>query len=209
MARYSGALIWDFPTRVFHWALVCAVITSFVSVNQNMMSLHFQAGGTVLFLILFRVLWGILGPDTARFLQFLPTPARLRDWRAGGIGHSPWGALSVFAILGVVGAQASLGLFTDDEIYLTGPLRDYVTGRSAFAATSYHAALSKVILGLVALHVAAIAVYAIVLRSDLFRVFITGRRKAGTRSITPRPWYVAVICAVLAALPVIWIFEFA
>lgn len=207
MSVSSSALIWDFPTRLFHWALAAAIATSFVSVNIDEMEWHFTAGGAVLFLVLFRIFWGVIGPETAQFHRFLPTPARIRDWRSGGIGHSPLGALSVFALIGLIGLQAGLGLFTDDDIYLTGPLRDMVSYKTASAATSYHALISKVIFGLVLLHLAAIAFYTFAKKSDILRVFWSGKRSGATRSITPRPWYFALVSAVLAALPVLWIFS--
>lgn len=203
----TQALIWDFPTRAFHWLLVGAIATSFVSVNLDMMDLHFSAGAMVLFLVLFRLCWGIIGPETAQFLKFLPTPARFHDWKQGAIGHSPWGALSVFALIGLIGLQAGLGLFTDDEIFLTGPLRDMVSSKTAYAATSYHALVSKLIFAMVLLHLLAIAFYTFIKRSDLLVVFLRGKRKGASRSIQPRPWYFALASAVCAALPVMWVFS--
>jgi cytochrome b len=207
MSNKTSGLIWDFPTRAFHWALAAAIVTSLVSVNLNKMELHFTSGSVVLFLLLFRVFWGLIGPETAQFHRFLPLPARWREWRAGGIGHSPWASLSVFAFLGVIGAQATLGLFTDDEIYLTGPLRDEVSSATAYWATKTHAQLPRLIVALIVLHLAAIAFYTFVKRSDLLKVFVTGRREGATRSIQPRPWYLAVGSAGLAALPVLYIFS--
>jgi cytochrome b len=207
MADKENGLVWDFPTRAFHWALAAAITTSFISVRADMMDLHFAAGGATLFLILFRVLWGIIGPETAQFLRFLPTPARFREWKSGAIGHSPWGALSVFALIGLLGLQASLGLFTDDEIFLTGPLRDMVDSTTAYAATKYHAQLSNVIFWLIMLHLAAIAFYTFVKRSDILPVFLSGKRKDAKLTIQPRPWSFVIGSAICAALPVIWIFS--
>ncbi len=199
--------VWDFPTRAFHWALAGAIVTSFVSVRIDKMEVHFTSGSLVLFLILFRVLWGLWGPATALFLQFAPLPARIRAWRAGGaIGHSPWGALSVFALLGAVGAQAVAGLFTDDGIYLTGPLRDYVTSAAANDATKLHARLPNLIVVLVALHLAAIAFYTFVKRSRLLSTFVSGRSDTAPASIQPRPLPIVALTVGLAAAPVIWIF---
>jgi cytochrome b len=205
--KQNGSLVWDFPTRLFHWALAAAIVTSFVSVNIDEMEVHFTSGGVVLFLVLFRVFWGVIGPETAQFHKFFPTPARLKAWKAGAIGHSPWGALSVFGLIGMIGLQASLGLFTDDEIYLTGPLRDMVSSKTAYAATSYHALVAKVVFGLVVLHLAAIAFYTFAKRSDLLIVFLSGKRKGAGKSIQPRPWYLALASAILAALPVLWVFS--
>lgn len=201
-------LIWDFPTRAFHWALVIGIATSFLSVEFGNMELHFTSGGCVLFLIIFRVIWGFFGPETAQFHRCLPTPARFKEWRANlGIGHSPWGALSVFAMLGLIGVQASLGLFTDDEIYTTGPLRDMVSARTSQTVTSYHSTVSTLILWFIGLHIAAIAFYTFVKRSPLLRTFIKGTATEHPKSIQPRPWYWIVASIIVAAIPVLWIFS--
>lgn len=200
--------IWDFPTRAFHWALVIAICTSFLSVEFGNMELHFTSGGVVLFLILFRVIWGFVGPETAQFHRCLPTPARIKEWRANlGIGHSPWGAMSVFAMLGLIGAQASLGLFADDEIYTTGPLRDMVSTRTSYTVTSYHSQISTLILWFIGLHIAAIAFYTFIKRSSILRTFIKGTATEHPKSIQPRPWYWALASIIVAAIPVLWIFS--
>ena len=201
-------LVWDFPTRAFHWALVIAIATSFLSVEFNNMELHFTSGGVILFLILFRLIWGLVGPETAQFFRFLPTPARMREWRDNlGIGHSPWGAMSVFAMLGLVGAQASLGLFADDEIYTTGPLRDMVSTSTSYTVTSYHSLFSTIILWLVGLHIAAIAFYTLIKRSPLLRTFVKGTTTDAAKSIQPRPWTWIAASIIVAAIPVLWIFN--
>jgi cytochrome b len=203
-------LIWDIPTRVFHWMLAVCIVISFVSVNQDWMELHFASGSVILALILFRLIWGLIGSKTALLWQFFPTPARIRAWRAGeAIGHSPIASLSVFAMLGLIGAQATLGLFTDDDIYLTGPLRDYVSSSFARDATNLHAQGAQLIFALVILHLVAIAFYTLIKRSDLLRVFLTGKRPEGAMGIVARPFVWALGAALVAALPVIWIFQFA
>jgi len=201
-------LIWDFPTRAFHWALVIAICTSFISVKMSKMDVHFMSGGFILFLLLFRLIWGIIGPETAQFHRFLPTHARLKEWRANlGIGHSPWGALSVYGMLGLIGAQASLGLFADDDIYTTGPLRDMVSGSTASAATSYHSIFSTIILWLIGLHIAAIAFYTLIKRSPLLGTFLKGSTTKTAKGIHPRPWTWIAASIMVAALPVLWIFS--
>ncbi len=200
--------IWDRPTRLFHWLLAFCIVVSFVSVRMNEMGIHFLSGGTILALIIFRVVWGLIGSDTARFTQFLPTPSRIRAWRAGGqIGHSPWGALSVFALLGVIGAQATLGLFTDDDIFLTGPLRDYVSYETALRATALHGLGAKIIFTLVLLHLAAILFYTVIKKSDLLKVFLTGHRTGGTMETRSKPMIWSMSAAAMAALIVVVIFQ--
>src|ERR1700722_4634080 len=67
--------VWDLPTRLFHWALVLLVLTSWISVSLNRMALHFLSGYSIATLLLFRLAWGLAGSDTARFANFLRRPA--------------------------------------------------------------------------------------------------------------------------------------
>ncbi|MGL5632902.1 MAG: cytochrome b/b6 domain-containing protein, partial [Azovibrio sp.] len=119
--------LWDLPTRLFHWILVIAMVGLFISgqIGGNAIELHGKVGQFVLALIVFRVVWGFVGSTYARFTSFFPTPARILAYLRGewsGLGHNPLGSLSVFALLGLVGLQAVLGLFSNDDIAFRGPL---------------------------------------------------------------------------------------
>jgi len=162
--------IWDLPTRVFHWALAAAVVAAFVSakIGGNAMVWHFRFGYVVLALLAFRVIWGFVGGRWSRFASFVPTPGRLARYLRGtpapgehlDTGHSPLGALSVFALLLVLAAQVGTGLVSDDEIANVGPLNRLVAVETGLAATSYHRTFGQwLVVSLVVLHVAAIVVY--------------------------------------------------
>ncbi len=160
--------VWDLPTRLFHWALVTAVVAQVVTGNLggNWMNWHFRTGYAVLTLLLFRLVWGFLGGHWSRFGSFLPSPRTLLDYLRGRarpehqVGHSPLGALSVAALLLLLLAQAGSGLFSDDEIAFFGPLTHLVSGDTVGLATWYHKNLGKAILiVLIALHLLAIAYY--------------------------------------------------
>jgi cytochrome b len=164
--------VWDLPTRVFHWALALAVVGAVVSakIGGNAMVWHFRLGYVVLALVAFRLLWGFVGGRWSRFASFVPTPGRLQRYLRGtprpdehlDAGHSPLGALSVFALLAVLAAQVATGLVADDEIANLGPLNRFVAVETGLAATTYHKAVGQwLVIGLVVLHVAAIAVYAL------------------------------------------------
>ena len=172
--------IWDLPTRLFHWALVVCIVGAFVSVKLGglYMDWHVRFGCTALGLILFRLLWGIFGPRYARFAQFLRGPAAVASYLKGGVapaGHNPLGALSVVALLLVIGFQAASGLFSTDDIMTQGPLFGHVSEAFAAAMTSWHKLNEWVIIGLVALHLVAVAWHALVRRKRLVRAIITGK----------------------------------
>ncbi|HEY9271001.1 MULTISPECIES: cytochrome b/b6 domain-containing protein [Achromobacter] len=172
--------IWDLPTRLFHWALVACIVGAFVSVKLGglYMDWHVRFGCTALGLILFRLLWGFFGPRYARFTQFVRGPAAVARYLKGAAapaGHNPLGALSVLALLLVIGSQAVSGLFTTDDIMTQGPLFGHVSETVAAAMTSWHKLNEWVILTLVALHLAAVLWYALVRRKRLVRAIITGK----------------------------------
>ena len=157
--------IWDLPTRLFHWALAASVIALVVTakVGGNAMVWHLRLGYVVLALLVFRLVWGLVGGRWSRFGAFLYSPGRLVRYLRGtghpedGVGHSPLGALSVFALLGVLLAQVGTGLLSDDEIAFQGPLTRFVSNAVVGQATGYHKEIGQyLVLGLVALHVRAI-----------------------------------------------------
>ena len=130
------------------------------------MTLHFRFGHAVLALLLFRIVWGLFGGRWSRFSTFAYTPKSILDSLRGrgearhDVGHSPLGALSVFAMLAVLLAQVGTGLVSDDEIAAAGPLTSFVSNATVSLATRYHADIGKwLLLALVCLHVAAIVFY--------------------------------------------------
>lgn len=185
--------IWDLPTRIFHWALAACVLALVVTakVGGNAMEWHFRLGYTVLALLLFRIVWGFLGGQWSRFASFLYSPARLVRYVRGqahaedGAGHSPLGALSVFALLAVLIAQVGTGLLSDDEIAFAGPLTRFVSNAVVGQATGYHKEIGQyLVLGLVALHVLAVAFYVLARRQRLVGPMLHGDKVLAAQ-VTP------------------------
>lgn len=160
--------VWDLPTRIFHWALVLCVLGLAASglIGGSAMVWHFRLGYTALALLLFRIVWGLVGGRWSRFNAFVYSPSSVINYLRGrgapehSVGHSPIGAGSVFAMLIFLLAQIGTGLLSDDEISFAGPLTRFVSNASVSLATNYHAHIGKwVLLALVVLHVAAIGLY--------------------------------------------------
>ena len=161
-------------------------------------------------MLLFRLLWGVVGSSTARFANFVRGPRAVGDYLRGrwkGIGHSPLGALSVVAFLGAVLLQVSLGLISQDSdgIY-AGPLAGLISSDASDEARDIHELWFNVILGLVILHVAAIIFYRLRGRG-LTKPMITGRAvlDPGTEPMKRGKWWVAILCLVLAFAVTRWI----
>jgi cytochrome b len=172
-------VLWDLPLRVFHWSLVAAVTAAIVTgeLGGAWMPWHGRAGLLIVGLLVFRVAWGVLGSATSRFAQFAPSPGRLAAYLRGrwrGVGHNPLGALSVFALLGLLSLQAATGLFGNDDIAFAGPLNHRVDDALGARVTGWHRLLADGLFVLLALHLAAIAFHVVVKRKRLVRPMITG-----------------------------------
>ena len=216
--RLAAVRVWDLPTRVFHWLLATLVIASVVSakIGGNAMPWHFRFGYAIFTLLLFRAVWGLVGGRWSRFASFVYAPATTLRYLRGrsrvdefhDVGHSPLGALSVIALLALLGAQIATGLFADDEISNTGPLIKFVSGATSAALTSWHKTYGqRLIIGLCVLHVAAVVFYLVRRKNNLVRPMWTGnkllppdvpaaRDQPGSRVIALA---VAAACAALVA----------
>jgi len=185
------ARIWDLPTRVFHWALSIAVFGLIATGLGGIMEWHFRLGYTVLALLLFRLLWGFVGGRWSRFASFFYGPGSVVAYLRGRahpdhvIGHTPLGALSVFAVLSLLAVQVGTGLVADDEISAAGPLSRFVSGAVVSVATGWHKGAGKtIVIALVSLHVLAVLFYVLVKRHRLVRPMVSGDkliRPAGSR----------------------------
>lgn len=183
----TRAKIWDPGIRLFHWALVIAVCGAWYlgKFGPNIMTLHFYFGYSVIALLGFRILWGLVGPAPARFASFLYGPgttarylATLPDRKPSyWPGHNPVGALSVFALLAVLIVQAGTGLFSDPDDYINvGPLASEVSSDTSRLATRIHTRVYWLVLALVVLHLGAIAFYKRYKGEDLVTPMITGQK---------------------------------
>ncbi len=172
--------LWDLPTRLFHWLLAGLVVASFVSgkIGGNAMDWHGKFGLAILGLLAFRLVWGFAGSTYARFVSFLPTPAKVLahlrgQWR--GVGHNPLGAFSVFGLMLLVLAfQVGTGLFGNDDIAFRGPLYELIGKDLSDRLTGLHKLSVNVLIALVTLHIVAIAFYVRVKKDDLIRPMLTG-----------------------------------
>ena len=187
--------VWDLPTRLFHWALAACVAGSLVSVNLggNAVAWHFRFGYAILTLLLFRLAWGFAGPRYARFASFPPSAAAALGYlrrpasEPDRPGRNPLGALSVYALLLALAIQVGTGLFANDAIMWDGPLKNLVSNATSDSLTRLHKINRFVVIGLVLLHLAAIALYALVKRRNLVRPMLTGDAPMDARATDPDP----------------------
>ena len=210
--------VWDLPTRLFHWLLAACVVTLVATgyVGGQAMEWHARAGYAVLALLLFRLVWGLVGGHWSRFSSFLYAPRSTVAYLRGRphpdhlVGHNPLGALSVLAILLVLLVQVGTGLIADDEIAFTGPLNRFVATDTGLTATWYHKAIGQwLVIGLAGLHVLAVLFYAFVKRQVLVRPMVSGDKELAAPAPSSRDDAVARIAALvvlcIAAAGVAWL----
>lgn len=192
MAEIRGAVrVWDLPVRLFHWLIVALFAFSWWSGENHDMDRHRWSGYAVLALLMFRIYWGFAGERTARFAAFLRGPGAVLAYArslaqrpyVAGQGHNPIGGWSVMLMLAALTVQVCAGLFAVDVDGLeSGPLSDYVSFETGRSAAKIHHLVFNIALAVVVVHIAAIVVYRLVLKTDLITPMITGKRQGAGRA---------------------------
>ena len=197
--------VWDAPVRLFHWAIVILMLVSWVSADQGYMRVHLWSGLTLLALLIFRLVWGVIGSTTARFRDFLHPPRKVLAYlrslaganKALFAGHNPAGGLMVVGLIVVLLLQAVTGLFSNDGLRFHGPLALLVSEETSTGITGLHGTIFNVILVLVWLHVVAVGFYLFVKGDNLIFPMLTGKKK---RAHVPEGWSIKLAHPVLALL---------
>lgn len=216
--------IWDIAIRIWHWSLVLLLVFLWYSaeIADDLMEWHMRAGRLLLGLIVFRIAWGFIGSDTAKFTQFIRSPGEVmvylksmkskqntgsgsapnKEW-----GHNPAGGLMVLLLIAGLLIQTISGLFTSDGYFYEGPFaRSLTNGQLAEMIIDIHHTGFNIILGLVILHILAIALY-LLKGENLVRPMITGRKTLENNSMQAQsletPAIKSPILAAIAAAVVI------
>ena len=210
--------VWDLPVRLFHWVLVALILAAWVTQYLNRMNLHVWIGEWILTLLLFRIVWGFVGSDTARFSRFLRSPlAALRHLAHLGrrepdreIGHNAAGGWMVLVILALIGIQTATGLCAndlDDGGDTEAPLMHLVGKDRSDWLTHIHALNFTAIEAVIVLHVLAIVAYAVLKRHNLVRPMVTGTKLLPADAVAPRVvnpvWALVVLAVAFGA--VVWV----
>lgn len=198
--------VWDLPVRLTHWALVLCVVGLYATGEYGWLTMqwHFWFGYGALSLVLFRILWGLVGSEHARFGDFVRGPRAILAYLQGGaptLGHNPLGALAVLAMLALLLAQAVSGLFSNDEIEWFGPLSERISVAASADWTDWHHLGQQLLLVLIVVHLLAIAGYKLVRRVDLVTPMLSGHKQVeqGADAHWRSPWLALVLFLVCAA----------
>ncbi|GGC84211.1 cytochrome b/b6 domain-containing protein [Chelatococcus reniformis] len=214
---------WDLPTRLYHWLQLALVVGSYYTqwwmdpAADPTMRFHRWLGYSILTLLVFRLLWGVVGGSTARFGSFVRSPgtvvryawALARGRAPAYLGHNPLGTLMVLALLAVLAAQALSGLFAADSNAIFGgpfahldPLEDGPAWKGS--ASRYHHLGANILLVLVGVHVVINLYYQYVRRDKLISAMASGYKPA--RAYADQPEAAggsparAAVCLITAAV---------
>ena len=128
----ARAMLWDLAVRLIHWSFVALLPALWWTAEHDAIALHKQLGLILLAVLAARLLWGVVGSESARFARFVKGPRAILAYLRGKVkpaaGHNPLGALSVVALLGLLVAEVALGLITQDVDGIeSGPLNHLVS----------------------------------------------------------------------------------
>jgi cytochrome b len=199
-------LVWDVPTRVFHWLVVALVTAAYATWKLNWMIWHGWIGETLLALLIFRLVWGFCGSETARFSDFMAAPRTAwrylaRELRRDGerrAGHNPAGGWMVLLLLALLIGETLTGLYVQNDVADEGPLTEFVPAAAANAITALHWIIWDALAAALTVHVLAILFYAVALRCNLVTAMVTGRADLPPGTAPPRMAGYARAVAVLA-----------
>lgn len=199
MNEEAKVRIWDPFVRIFHWTVVIGFFVAYFT-EDDVLTLHVWAGYVVGALVAMRIVWGFVGPEHARFFDFIYSPLRVWTYLADLVrfrgnrflGHSPAGGAMVIVLLIGLAATVYSGL----ELYAVaenaGPLaKSEATVVKDAAAGSIsnrraerrfwhetHEVIANLVLVLVILHIAGVVLASVVHRENLPRAMITGDKRA-------------------------------
>jgi len=220
MPDSTRTLVWDLPTRLFHWLLAILILLQYGTAEWHWLSMqwHVWFGYATLALILFRVIWGFAGSQTARFAEFVRGPRRVfayaRELLAGrvsfNVGHNPLGGWSVLAMLLCLLVQTITGLFTSNRRHTElGPWALHVPETWSQRLTEIHKINQNVLLTLIGLHVAVVLAYWIGKNENLIGPMLHGRKALAPmaplrfaplmRALIALAIAVLIVCIVVAA----------
>lgn len=193
MNNKKTILVWDVPTRVFHWLLVtCFTGAWLTSESERLQMIHYAFGYSAVALVLFRLVWGFIGTKYARFSQFIKGPKEMIGHAKGLLdgnqhitpGHNPVGGIVMLGLMLVILLIGLTGYLTVKEF-----LGDFM-GEA-------HEAIASVALGLVIIHIAAAVIMSLLQKENLVRAMLNGKKNGLPEQAIRFPQYLIGILLVL------------
>ena len=194
----QGVLVWDMPVRVFHWLLVISFAGAWLTAeSEAQQMLHYAFGYTACALILFRIVWGVIGTRYARFTHFIKGPTD--TWHhikllltgksslrfGSNLGHNPAGALAMLSLMVLVLLIGITGYWIVKDYY-----GDFMSDA--------HETIAHIALGVVIIHVIAAVIMSFMQKENLVKAMVTGKKQGTPSQAIRGPLNLVGILLVLA-----------
>ena len=191
---YVLTRVWDAPTRMCHWAIVLLIVASWLTQHEGWMPQHVLCGYLMATLLIFRLIWGFVGSDTARFTRFLKSPLRCGSTPRPGLAARTRPSnrpqcrrgLDGACLLGLLCVQVATGLCANDEVSVQGPLAETVGSAASDWLSHIHAVNFRLIEAAILLHVLAILSYRVLRGHRLVGPMISGNKPLPDTLLPPR-----------------------
>jgi cytochrome b len=183
--------VWDPFVRIVHWALAATVLIAWMF--DEPLWMHTWLGYVAVMLVVVRILWGFVGPEHARFVNFVRGPRVVIGYLAGLIrfssrrylGHSPAGGAMIIALLVMIVVTTGTGIANLAAEQGEGPLASVIAKvepqpgqrHPELFIREVHETAANITLALVVLHVCGVLLASIAHRENLVLAMITGRKR--------------------------------
>ncbi|TCI05161.1 cytochrome B [Corallincola luteus] len=198
--KQASIRVWDLPVRLFHWCQAGLFVAMWATAEFGEMDWHLWLAYCLITLWTSRIVWGVIGSDTARFSQFFRSPIAAWGYLRGSphtqLGHNPAGGWMVMLLLLLMGLQFGSGLFTSDDIFTEGPLYSLVSDDVASFMGWWHEVNFNLLLAAVALHLLAVIVYEVKGHRLIPAMFSGVRLRNGEPEVTFRAswlWWLVLL----------------
>lgn len=210
-------MTWDLSIRLYHWLQLICIVVLIVSGNFGYMTVHLFAGLAIACLLVYRLIWALVGPSPARISRFVRPPkvaySDLRQTLSKRSpihnGHGPAGGYMVLALWLVLFIQVVSGLMSNDDFLFVGPLAGYISFESAELAATIHSVSVDVLIALIVLHVLAVFWVQHGLKQPVIQAMVHGRKTDSDAplSISRIAQIGAILVALTVAVALYWLWR--
>ena len=204
----QSVLVWDLPVRVFHWLLFVSFAGAWVTAeSESQQMIHYAFGYSACGLVLFRIIWGLIGTRYARFAQFIKGPSKtthhikslLSREQDHELGHNPAGAVAMVLLMVLILMLGLTGYWI---------VKDVLSEQVGEA----HEIIASMAMAVVTVHIAAAILMSFLQGENLIKSMVTGKKMGAIDQAIPSPfnlvgfmlafaWFCAFYLLVSGALP--------
>jgi len=203
MSSNSKILVWDVPTRVFHWSLVICFLGALLTKDsERWRLLHVNFGYTMMGLVCWRLIWGVFGSRYAKFSEFIKPPSEIKAYIQSlltnnpkhYVGHNPVGAIAIVLVLALVLLLTISGYLSYNDLGGEWPER-------------LHDEVSDLLVLVCFIHFCGVVASSYLHKESLIKSMLTGM-KDGLQSDKISSAYLGLGAVLILAIALFWWIQF-